>query len=199
MTSQRTIKSIAAMRAERNARAERTEAHNISAQWKASAEIRDDAAVEGDLATFEEFDKDCEALEKEWANLPQNKQQQPAYLTPENAQYVARFGNLDNPVNRAKFEQFVMTAERAGLDLSDHSQFREGVEKFMSPGVFQNGQLVPGTEGPIVPVGAEPMPDRNEAFEIANNSKYGCDPKDFVKGERELHKRKAAGFYPDSK
>ena len=143
-------------------------------------------------------DKWAEELEQEYLRVAPQQPQRPAYATPETRNMCSVL-NLDNPVNRAKFEQFVATAERAGLDLSDHAQFREGVEKFMSPGVFQNGQLVPGTEGPIIPVGAEPLPDRNEAFELARNSKYGKDmkPDEWVRGEAEVNRRKNLGYYPD--
>ena len=119
-------------------------------------------------------------------------------MTAENAAYIQRCADLNTPVNDAKFRQFTATAERAGINLSDPAQFREALDKFVSPGVFHEGRLVPGTEGPVVPPDYQPAPDREEAFKIANaNSKYGCKPEDYVRGERELHKRKNLGYYSE--
>jgi hypothetical protein len=121
-------------------------------------------------------------------------------LTAENAAYVQRCADLNTPVNYAKFRQFVVTAENAGINLADPAQFREALEKFVSPGVFNaQGQLIEGTGGAIVPPEYQPPPDRREAFQLARNSKYGKDltADEFVRGERERDKRKAMGFYPD--
>ena len=183
------------LRQERQQREAAERVKQLTDEWKVVAEFRDDAALEGNVEAFESNDKDCEEIERELAKYAPPRQ--PAWLTEENSRYVQRCADLNTPVNDAKLQQALMTAQHAGLDLSNHEVFKEVVTKFVSPGVFQNGQLVPGTEGPIVPPDYQPMPDRNEAFELARNSKYGKDlkPEEFVRGEHELHKRKAAGHY----
>jgi hypothetical protein len=191
---------IAEMRQQRHTAEQREQLRVIEDNYKTACEWRDEAAEKGDTEEWHNSDKWAEELEQEYAKIAPQGPQYPAYVTPENVAYVQRCGDLNNPVNDAKFRQCMATAEKAGINLSDPAQFREALEKFYSPGVFQNGQLVPGTEGPIVPPDYQPMPDRNEAYRIATaNSKYGKDLKadEWVRGEAEVKRRKNLGYYPD--
>jgi hypothetical protein len=189
---------IAELRAERKQAEARERLKVVEDNYRTALEWRSEAEESGDLTAWRDSDQWAESLEKEYAELLPKEPQRPSWMTAENAEYARRCADLNTPLNDAKFQQFVMTAERAGINLSDHAQFKEALEKFVSPGAFdQQGRLIPNTEGPIVPPEYQPMPDREEAFRIANNSKYGCKPEDFVRGERERDKRKAAGFYPD--
>ena len=182
------------LRQERQQREAAERVKQLTDEWKVVAEFRDDAAVEGDLERFEMNDKDCEEIERELAKYAPPPQ--PAWLTEENTRYVQRCADLNTPVNDAKFRQAMMTAQNAGLDVSNHEVFKEVLNKFVSPGVFSNGALVPGTEGAIVPPDYQPMPDREEVFNTINaTSKYGVKAEAFVRGEAELRRRKAAGHY----
>jgi hypothetical protein len=193
---------IAQLRAERHQREARKRLKVVEDNWKVAVGYRQEAEEASDLGEWDSNDQWAEELEREYAELQPKQPQQPDYLTPENVQHVQRCGDLVNPVNNLKFEQCMATARSAGVNLADPAQFREAVEKFISPGIFdKDGRLVPGTEGPIVPVGYEPMPDRNEAFELARNSKYAGDlkPEEYIRGEQERDKRKNLGYYRDNK
>ena len=189
---------IMALRQERELRKAREEAKVIEENYRTYMEWRTEAEERGDEKDWHDADEAIVEVEKQWAALPINQQPQHPWLTEENAAYVWRCADLNTPVNNLKFEQAMVTAQRAGLDLSNHEQFKEAVTKYISPGVFdQSGRLIPGTGGPIVPVDYQPMPDRNEAYQLARNSKYGKDlkPEDFVKGEQKLRELKAKGHY----
>lgn len=183
---------IAELRAERKHVEQREQLKVIEDNYKTALEWRDDAAESGDLEAWRDSDKWAEELESEYAKLAPPPQ---SPYGPEDYKWVEQRKDLMTPINKLKLQQYEAVAIRAGIQPGTQA-FRDGAEKYISPGLFdEQNRLIPGTAGAIVPVGHEPMPTGDDAFQLTKNSKYGKDltANEYNRGVRELQRRKANG------
>jgi hypothetical protein len=103
---------IAELRQQRHQREAGARAREIESEYKFNDEQRYEAAQEGSLELFEDYDRECEHLEKEYVKVAPAPQQ--PQWTHEDLVWAAQRRDLDTPVNKLKFQQFEAVARGLG-------------------------------------------------------------------------------------